>query len=369
MIYLDYGATTPIDEEVLAKYIEVSKNFYANPNSLHKLGQACNYLYEIAVNEIKKVLNVNNHDIVFTANATEANNISIFGIVNKYEKGKIITSKIEHPSVYNVMKALENKYEVVYLDIDENGLIDFEQLQKELTKDTILVSIMWVNNIIGTVQKIEKIIELLKNYPKTKLHVDAVQGLCKIDPHFNFADIDVFTFSAHKFYGPKGIGGMVFKKGMEFAKILYGANNQFGIKPGTIALPLIVATAKAIKKFYPLANEHQKYVKELYLYLREKLENNPNLIINTPKENISYYVLNISFPNTNGETIVHTLEQDEIYVSTGSACSSKLQTPEKTILALTKDEKRALRSIRITLSHLTTKQELDELIKSINKIR
>ena len=249
MIYLDYGATTPIDNEVLDKYIEVSKTFFANPNSLHKLGQASNYMFEVATNEIKKVLNLQNHEIVYTANATEANNLAIFGITDKYTSGKIITTKIEHPSVYNVMKSLEDRFEVVYLDIDENGLVDLEMLKNELTKDTILVSIMWVNNIIGTIQKIDKVIEIMKVYPKAKLHLDAVQGLCKIDPQFDLNDIDIFTFSSHKFYGPKGIGGLVFKKDIEFAKRLFGANNQFNIKPGTIALPLIVATAKAFKKF------------------------------------------------------------------------------------------------------------------------
>ncbi|HHU56057.1 MAG TPA: cysteine desulfurase [Acholeplasmataceae bacterium] len=369
MIYLDYGATTPIDEEVLQKYIEVSKTFFANPNSLHKLGQESNYMFDVAVNEIKNILRLKNHEIVFTANATEANNLAIFGIVEKHKSGKIITTKIEHPSVYNVMKSLEDRFNVIYLDIDENGLVDLNQLEKELTKDTILVSIMWVNNIIGTIQKIGKVIDLVKKYPKAKLHVDAVQGLCKIEPNFDLNDVDIFTFSSHKFYGPKGIGGLIFKKEIEFAKRLYGASNQFNIKPGTISLPLIVATAKAFQKFYPSAKEHYEYVKMLNLYLREQLEKNENLVINTPKENVSYYVLNLSFPNINGETIVHTLEQDNIYVSTGSACSSKLKRPERTVFELTKDENRASKSIRVTLSHLTTKEEIDALLLSINRIR
>lgn len=369
MIYFDYGATTPIDNEVLEKYIEVSKNFFANSSSLHKLGQASNYMYEVAVNEIKKTLDIENHRIVFTSNATEANNLAIFGLANKYETGKIITTKIEHPSVYNVIQSLEDKYEVIYLDINEDGLIDLDSLEKELTKNTILVSIMWVNNILGTIQPIDKIIELLKKYPKAKLHVDAVQGLCKVEPKFSFNDIDIFTFSTHKIYGPKGVGGMIYKREIDFYKRLYGSNVQFNIKPGTIALSLVVATAKAIIKFYPLTSNHHQYVKELYLYLYDKIKSFDNLIINTPNKNISYYVMNISFPNTNGETIIHTLEQDEIYVSTGSACSSKLKKPEKTIYAMTKNRNRALRSVRITFSHLSTKNEIDELVKSLSKIR
>jgi len=369
MIYLDYGATTPIDKEVLEKYIEVSKNFFANTASAHKLGQASNYLYETAVDEIKNILGVENHRIVFTSNATEANNLAIQGIALNHKIGKIITTKIEHPSVFNVMKSLEDRYEVVYLDIDSTGLIDLRQLEGELTKDTILVSIMWVNNIIGTIQPIDKVIKLLKKYPKAKLHVDTVQGLTKNKPNFSYDDVDVFTFSTHKIYGPKGVGGMIYRKELDLHKRLYGSNVQFGIKPGTVSLPLVVATAKAFQKFYPLTESHQAHVKELYFYLYEKIKDFNNLIINTPEDNINYYTMNISFPKINGETIIHILEQDEIYVSTGSACSSKLKKPEKTIYALTNDENRALRTIRVTLSHLTTKSEIDTLVNSLSKIR
>jgi cysteine desulfurase len=368
MIYLDYCATTPIDNEVLDTYMRVTKNFFANTSSLHKLGQESNYMYERAVGEIKDILNVKNHDIVFTSNATEANNLAIFGIVNKYKSGKIITSKMEHPSVFEVMKSLQTNFEVVFLDVDKNGLVDIEQLRKELTKDTILVSVMWVNNIIGTVQKIKDIIEILKAYPKTKLHVDAVQGICKIVPDFNFNDIDAFTFSTHKFYGPKGIGGLVFKHGLELEKRLYGSSAQFNVKPGTFDLSLIVATAKAFKIFYPQALKHQEHVKKIFMYLYDQLKRIDNIIINTPLENISYYALNVSIPSVNGETLVHILEQSEIYVSTGSACSSKLKKPEKTIYAMTKDESLSLSSLRMSFSHLTTFEEINKLIESLKRL-
>lgn len=367
MKYFDYTATTPVDEEVLDTYIKTTKNFFANTSSLHKLGQRSNLMYTKAIEQLEDVLNIKNHNVIFTSNATEANNLSILGICDKYQSGKIITTKIEHPSVYEAFKSLENKFDVIYLDINENGIIDINQLKKELDNNTILVSIMWVNNIIGTIQPIKEVIEIVKHYPKVKLHVDMVQGLCKINHDFDLNDVDMFTFSTHKIYGPKGIGGLFVKKNITLDKRLFGSTIQFGIKPGTLDLSLICATVKSFKKFYPLTNKHYLDVKEKYQYLLNGL-NNKNLVINTPKENITNYILNISIPSINGETVVHALEQKEIYVSTGSACSSKLKKPEKTILALTKSEQLATTAIRISLSHLVTYSELDELIKTLNQL-
>ena len=286
----------------------------------------------------------------------------------KYEKAKIITTKIEHPSVYNVFKELEDKYEVVYLDVNNEGIIDLKQLEEEMNQDVVLVSVMWVNNIIGSVQPIKDIIELVKKYKKAHLHVDCVQGMCKVIPDFDFNDIDMFTFSTHKIYGPKGIGGLFVKEGIELNKRLYGSSSQYSIKPGTFDLSLIAATAKCFIKFYNKTSEHLEDVKKKYLYLRSKLENNNKIVFNTNGDKISYYILNFSIIGLRGETIVHTLENEEIYVSTGSSCSSKLVKPEKTILAISSSNERATSTIRISLSFLSTYQEIDCLVNAINKI-
>ena len=367
MKYFDYTATTPVDSEILETYIKTTNNFFANASSLHKLGQRSNMMYTKAIEQLNETLDLTNHNVVFTSNATEANNLGILGICEKYEKGKIITTSIEHPSVFETIKSLEGKYEVVYLDITKDGVINLEQLKNEINNDTILVSIMWVNNIIGTIQPINEVIEIVKKYSKTKLHVDMVQGFCKVVPNFKYNDIDLMTFSTHKIYGPKGIGGLIYKNNIILSKRLFGSNMQNGVKPGTIDLALICSAVKSFKKFLPLTINHYNDVKQKHKYLRDNIKNN-NLVINTPINNISYYILNISIPYINGETIVHMLESNEIYVSTGSACSSKLKKPEKTILALTKSEKLATTSIRISLSHLTTYSELDELIEILNRI-
>lgn len=367
-IYLDYAATTPIDDEVLNSYMQAEKHFFANTTSLHKLGQESNYMYNMAIEEIKKILNIPHHRLIFTSCATEANNLGILGFLKNYKSGKIITTKMEHASVYEVIKSVEKDYEVVYLDVLENGLVDLDMLERNLDNKTILVSIMWVNNILGTVQNIKRVIELVKAFPKAKLHVDIVQGFCKLIPNFNFNDIDMLTFSTHKIYGPKGVGALLVKDGIDIKKIMYGSTSQYNLRPGTFSVALVVATAKAIKKYYPLINKHYEYVKNLYINLYQGIKDIPGLIVNTPAENISYYILNLSM-NMKGETLLHILEAKGIYVSTGSACSSRISKPEKTVLAMTKDEARSLNSIRISLSPFTTLEDISYVIKVFKELR
>lgn len=364
-MYFDYTATTPIDSEVLDTYVQVQKKYFANTTSLHLLGQKANNIYEKMKDEIRDILKVD-HEVIFTSNATEANNLAIFGVVSG-KRGKVITTKIEHPSVFNVYKELESEgYDVIYLDVDEKGIINLKQLENEMSNDVILVSIMWVNNIIGTIEPIDKVISIVKQYKHCKLHVDIVQGITKIKPNFNYQDIDLLTMSAHKFYGPKGIGILAYNKSIDLKKRLYGSSSQNGVKPGTFDLGLVVCAAKALKKYNALIDEHFTYVHELNNYLRTHLTNN-KIIINSDVLS-SPYILNISIPHIKGETLVHMLESNDIYVSTGSSCSSKLVKPEKTIYAISHNEDYALSTIRISLSFLTTKEEVDALLKILNSL-
>ena len=371
MIYLDYAATTPIDKEILARYMDVESKFFANTTSMHLLGQKANYMYEASSAEIAKALGAASHEIIYTSCATEANNIGIFGIANKYSSGTIITSKIEHPSVFEVMKSLEGRFNVVYLDINEDGIIDIEELKKAMSKDVILVSIMWVNNIIGSVQPIKEVIDIVKGYPKAKLLVDATQGIGKIKPNFSFSDIDMFTFSTHKIYGPKGVGCLIKKNGLELVKLLQGSRSQFNLRPGTFDLALVESTKMAVKKALNSLSENEAYVKKLYMYLYDCLKDMKGIVINSPLKYSSYYCMNISILNNGkfvpSETVLHYLEQSEIYVSIGSSCSSKLAKPEKTLLALTGDEARSKSGVRLSFSHLTTKEEIDKVIDALKE--
>lgn len=364
-MYFDYTATTPIDNEVLDLYVTIQKKYYANTTSLHLLGQKANNIYEQMKKEIRNVLGIN-HELIFTSNATEANNLAILGVIEN-KVGKIITTEIEHPSVFNVYKELENRgYEVVYLKVNTEGIIDLNQLEEEMNNNVLLVSVMWVNNIIGSIQPIKDIIRIVSKYPKAKLHIDAVQGITKIKPDFKFEDIDLFTMSAHKFYGPKGIGVLAYKKNIDLKKRLFGSNSQNGIKPGTFDLALVACCAKALKKYNNNLDKHFDYVKRLNDYLIKEIKNDK--IVFNSNENCSPYILNLSIPGINGETLVHTLEANDIYVSTGSSCSSKLAKPEKTIYAISKDESRARSVIRISLSYLTTIDEVKELVRVLNNL-
>ncbi|MGD9886666.1 MAG: cysteine desulfurase family protein [Bacilli bacterium] len=372
MIYFDYGATTPIDDEVLDAYIRTQKQFFANTSSLHKLGLISNQMLEQAKQETLDILGLTDHHLVYTSNATEANNLAIYGIAHEHpleeKKWRIVTTKIEHPSVFDVFKDLEQEgYDVVYLDVDNQGVIDVGQLKQTINKQTILVSVMWVNNIVGSIQPIKQILEILQDYPKITFHMDAVQGLCKLKPDFDLNLVDMFTISTHKIYGPKGIGFLAYRSSIRLSKRLFGSQTQYGIKPGTLDLGLVVATCKALKIYYPKVQDHLEKMNSLNEYLRNQLSHISEIIINSPLVALPY-ILNISIPGKNAETILHELEAKDIYVSAGSACHSKVKKPEKTVMAMTNNLVVSTSSIRISMSHLTTKKEIDCLVNALKEI-
>ncbi len=371
MIYLDSTATTPVSDEVLKAYEEVATKCWYNASSIYKVGLQANQLFEKAEKVCLDALGVTNKKIVFTSGATEANNLAIYGVCNNYlnQNKKIITTSIEHPSVLSCFNDLEKKgFKVVYLDVLENGQINLETLKKEIDNDTILVSIMWVNNIIGAIQPIDKVIEIVRKYPRVKLHVDAVQGLAKLKPHFSFNDVDMFTMSAHKINGLKGTGALFYQSNINLNAPLKGSMQQDGLKPGTINVAGSVACAKAIQIATKNMDEHFTYVKELNDYFRDLVKENPDIIINSPSFSYSPYIINISILNINSETMLHIFEKHEIYLSAGSACNSKQKTPERTVLAVTNNKERALSSIRISFSYLNTKEEIDTLVKVLEEI-
>lgn len=372
MIYFDYTATTKPRTEVLDVYNKVNNEYWFNPSSFYKAGVINHNLFDECSTNILKYLRLNQKRVIFTSGATEANNLAIYGICNNYlgQNKHIITSKIEHPSVMSCFNDLENKgFKVTYLNVDENGLIDLEELKNCLNNDTILVSIMWVNNIVGSIEPIDKVIDILKDYPRIKLHIDAVQGMGKIKPNFDFKNVDMFTFSSHKINGLKSSGALIINEKINLNPVTKGADQQKGTRPGTIDLSLALATAKAVRLITEELDEHYIYVKELHDYFLEKLKKIPNILINGGKKSYSPYILNISIMDAESETFIRYLEKYDIYVAAGSACNSKSKKPEKTVLAMYKDEKRALTSIRISLSYISTKAEIDEFIEYLRKFK
>lgn len=366
MIYLDYSATTPVNEEVLNSYIEATKKKVGNPNSLHKLGIEAKSLIDTATRQIANILKVKPNEIIYTSGASESNNTAIKGICLKYQnRGKhIITTHLEHSSIMEPLNYLKRQgFEVEYVNITENGMVDIEDLKKKIRDDTILVTIASINSEVGIVQPIKDIAALLKKYPKVYFHSDITQSLGK--EKVDLTDIDLASFSAQKFYGMKGIGGLVKKENVVIEPLIHGGKSTTKDRSGTPATALIVSMAKALRLAYENLEEKQKYVKELNIFLRNELEKN-EITINSPEVAIPN-ILNISLENIKPETVLHALEEKEIYISTKTACATN--DSSDAVYAITKDEEKAKHSLRISLSYLTTKKELEIFITELVRIR
>ncbi len=366
MIYLDYSATTPVNEEVLNSYIETTKKIIGNPNSLHKLGIEAKSLIDAATRQIANILKVKPNEIIYTSGASEANNTAIKGICLKYQnRGKhIITTHLEHSSIVEPLNYLKKQgFEVEYVNLDENGIVDLEDLKKKIRKDTILVTIASINSEVGIVQPIKKIAALLRKYPKIYFHSDITQSLGK--EQIDLTDVDLASFSAQKFYGMKGIGGLIKKENVVIEPLIHGGKSTTKDRSGTPATALIVSMAKALRLAYENLEEKQKYVKEINIFLRNELEKN-EITINSPISAIPN-ILNISLENIKPETILHALEEKEIYISTKTACATN--DSSDAVYAITKDEEKAKHSLRISLSYLTTKKELEIFITELVRIR
>ena len=362
MIYLDYSATTPTSDEVLDTFVEVSKKYIGNPNSLHKLGVEAKGLIDASTKQIADILKVKPTEIIYTSGASESNNTAIKGIAFKYQnRGKhIISTRLEHSSVTAVLSYLQNNgFDVDFVNIGEDGKVDLNHLKSLIRDDTILVSISSVNSEVGIVQPIEEIAKMLKEYPKVFFHSDMTQSLGKVD--IDISDIDLVSMSFQKIYGIKGIGLLIKKEKIVIEPLIHGGKSTTVYRSGTPALSLIAASAKALRLAYENKEEKYKHVCDLNKYLREELSKNSYIHINSTKDSLPY-ILNISIKNIKPETMQHALEQEEIYVSTQTACSSKSDV-SLAVYEVTKDEEYARHSIRISLSHLTTKEEIDTFIK------
>ena len=361
MIYLDYSATTPVNEEVLESFIKAN-NYVGNANSLHTLGVNITELINSSTNQINNVLKLNNKEIIYTSGSSEANNLAIKGIALKYSnRGKhIITTKFEHSSVSGPIKYLESiGFEISYVDTNKDGIIEIDSLKSLIRDDTILVSINAVNSEIGLLQPINEIGEVLKNYNKCFFHVDLTQAIGKININFN--NIDLASFSAHKIYGIKGIGCLVKNRNIELIPLIHGGKSTTKYRSGTPAHPLIASFSKAVRLANQKINENYSYVSELNKYLKEKLKEYKNVYINSNDYSIPH-ILNISILGVKAETFMRALLKYNVYVSTKTACNDENSISEG-VYALTNDLERSKSSIRISLSYLTTKEELDEFLK------
>jgi cysteine desulfurase len=371
LIYLDNSATTKPYSEVLQTYLKVSEQFFANPSSIHSLGSEVEKLLQQARKLVADLLHVNHTEIVFTSGGTEANNLAIKGIAIEHRnRGKhLITTEIEHASGMESFKQLESLgYEVTYLPVNAEGKITVKQVIDALRDDTILVSVMHVNNEVGSILPIQEIGKLLKEYPKVFFHVDHIQGVSKVPIDVKDYHIDLCTYSSHKFHGPKGVGFLYRRSGVKLSPLLTGGSQEENIRAGTENVPGIVAMTKALRMSFEKAKSGITQMKELTAILREELTKIDGIVINTPTDGAAPHILNISVIGIKPEVLIHALEKENIFVSTKSACSSKAKDISRILAAMGASEDIAKAAIRISLSFENTTQEIRAFVHTMDKL-
>ena len=366
MIYFDNAATTKIYDDALTSYVQVSQKFFGNPSSLHQLGVDAFQVLTKARAQVASLLSVQPEEIFFTSGGTESNNWAIKGTaLEKSVFGKhIITTKIEHPSVIQTCKQLERfGFEVTYLDVDSKGIVSVDQLKESLRKDTILVSVMAVNNEVGAVQPIAEIAKVLEEYPSIHFHVDCVQAVERASQLLFIGRIDLLSLSAHKFHGPRGVGIMYKKFGRKIQALLTGGGQEKGERSTTENLPGIVATTKALR----MALEEESVTGELRSQLWKELATKPEIRIFSPEDGASH-VLCFAIKGVRGEVVVHAFENHGIYISTTSACSSKKADSSSTLYAMDVPTEWATGAVRVSFSNDNTKEEVEQFIKVLHQL-
>ncbi|AIQ16582.1 MULTISPECIES: cysteine desulfurase family protein [Paenibacillus] len=368
-MYFDYCASTPVNPEVLDIFCAVSKNMYANPSSVHKLGYQASSLIEESREKISKLFKIAPSEIVFTSGATESNNLAILGVVRASRKvfasPHIIISAIEHSSVYSCAEYLKkDNVEVTILPVDSNGLVSIKQLEESLKENTVLVSIMYANNETGVIQPIKEIGEMLKLHNQVSFHVDGVQAVGKME--IALGSIDLFTFSGHKIGGPKGIGALIVKSNTVIAPIIWGGGQEYGIRPGTENVPAIASLAHAVEICILEQLSRTRHLQDIHHYIYNEIRSIPELEINSPRGHLcAPHILNFSYRGVPSSISINILTQKGILVSSQSACSSKSNKFSRVLLAITNDKDIASSSIRLSFSEATTFSDADVLLQEI----
>ncbi|MGN1402620.1 MAG: cysteine desulfurase family protein [Bacillus sp. (in: firmicutes)] len=365
MIYFDNSATTMPYKEAVDAFTAVSTKYFGNPSSLHGIGATAEQLLMQARKQVAKLLEVKEQEILFTSGGTEGNNMTIKGVaLASRSKGRhMIVSAIEHASVMESCDQLEKLgYEITRLSPDASGRIRAEDVEKNLREDTILVSVMHVNNETGAVQPVQAIGKILASYPKVVYHVDYVQGIGKVPLSIKAYGIDLCTISAHKFHGLKGTGALYVREGVALSPLFSGGSQERKLRSGTENVAGAVSMAKALRLTLDQWEQKASRMKKISEYLRENLSAMEEVVINSPSRHVAPHILNFSVPGVKAEVLVHALEEHNIYVSTTSACSSKKKAISDTILLMTADKQRAESSIRISLSAENDRQEAEIFI-------
>lgn len=365
-VYFDNSATTKPYEEVIEEVANTMRNFYGNPSSAHSLGFKAEQKLKYCREVISKTINATPDEIIFTSGGSESNNFLIKGSVKG--NNHVITTKMEHSSVRNTFKALEDDgIRVTYLNLDDNGIIDLDELKTSINKDTVLVSIMHVNNEVGVIQNIEKIGHMLKDIaPRVRFHVDAVQSYGKIPIDVKKCKIDLLSTSAHKLHGPRGVGFSYIRKGLSPKIMISGGGQERKLRSGTENLPAIAGFCIATEIMHNNMNSNYETVLELKRYFINKLSTFNDIKINSEiSKDFIPHILNVSFIGLKGEVLLHALEDQNIYVSTGSACSSKAATTSDVLNSFGLSLKEQQGAIRFSFCETNTKEEVDYVIEKL----
>ncbi len=370
-IYLDNSATTKPYDEVVDTFVKVSTAYFGNPSSLHTLGMHAEKLIVESRERMAQLLGVKTNELLFTASGSEGNNLAIKGAAyaRKDRGNHLITTEVEHASVEEPCLQLEREgYEVTYLPVDRLGRINVNELQSAIRPTTILVSLGHVNSEVGVIQPIEEVGQLLRDYPQIYFHVDHVQGLSKVPLSFKEANIDLCTGSAHKFHGLKGTGFLYVREGVQLQPLVQGGGQEHGLRAGTENVAGIVAMTKALR----LAVEKKDALLESLIKMKEQLilqlGNIDGIVLNSPTEHAAPHIVNFSIPYVKPEVVIQSLAAKQIYVSTRSACSSKLSEPSRILTAMGLGKERAMSGIRISLSYETTEKELQVLVQELTEL-
>lgn len=368
-VYFDNSATTKPYDEVIEAVSKGMKEYFGNPSSLHKIGMNCEKRLNEAREYFASTIKCNKEEIYFTSGGSEGNNLILKGLLKPGHH--FITTAFEHHSIISTCKQFEEKgVKVTYLDVDSEGRISLEDLEEAITKDTVLVSIMQVNNEIGVIQDIEAIGKLIKERSsRAKFHVDAVQGYGKLPIDVNKSNVDFLTVASHKIHGPKGVGFIYIKKGIILNSLISGGSQEKGIRAGTENLPGIIGFEKAAQMTFEEMESRYDKVLELKKYFVERLNEIKDIRINGEIDNFSPYILNVSFLGVRAEVLLHLLEEQNIYVATGSACTSKSSAAHGSyvIKSLGLSNKEVESAIRFSFSYENTKEEVDYTIDVLKK--
>lgn len=365
MIYLDNAATTKPDKSVLETYNKVSEDYFFNTASIHQKGRKAENLLEASRSQIVGLMGLKDYKCIFTSGATESNNIAIQSVLKRKKRfgNTVLVSELEHPSVINVLQEEVNEFNVKYIKTTESGHVDTEHLKKLLNDDVVFVTVMAVNNIVGSVQPIEEIKFILNNYPKAHFHVDATQAVGKVN--IDYKGVDTLSISGHKFYGVKGVGALFTKEIKNVAPVYFGGGHEENIRSGTVNLPAVAAMAKALRL---AVHQREEVFENLLKYnegVRAAVSQYHSIIV---QKNDVPHILNLSYVGAKGEVIVNALSEKEIMVSTTSACASKLHSLNETLLAMGNSPEVIEGSIRISFSKDTTKEDINQLIQALEEV-